>query len=183
MVAFFVKRNSLTILGILCYDLLMNNIGRQTKKCPRCGEKALLAANKCAECGLVFARMNRASNTEAKNCIKNKEYEKVIYTNQLPMDLNKWRLLLYCIFGGMFGLHSFYVGRNKRGIYSAICFAIIMTVIIIPVEFFWSGYDAFMSFFSVFGGIMGLMWLYDIVLISIEKFKVPVALKPEAGRE
>jgi len=159
----------------------MNQTNKLFKKCPRCGEKALLAVSRCNECGLVFSRMARASNLEAQTCIKNKEYDKVLYTSQLPLDVTKWKLLLFCLFGGMIGLHSFYVGRKKRGIYSAVVFAMMMIIIIFQLDIIWPAYDVFMSFFGIFGGVMGIMWFYDLVLISINKFKVPVALKPEKG--
>lgn len=155
---------------------------KQFKKCPRCGEKALLAVSRCNECGLVFSRMARASNLEAQTCIKNKEYDKVLYTSVLPLDVTKLKLLLLCLFGGMIGLHSFYVGRKKRGTYSAVVFSIMIIIIVFQLDLIWGGYDVFMSFFGIFGGIMGIMWLYDLLLISINKFKVPVALKPEKGR-
>ena len=160
----------------------MNMKGRQYKKCPRCGEKALLASNKCSDCGLIFARLKRASDVQAQKHLKQKEKHKVIYTSQLPLDIIKWKLILYCILGGMFGLHCFYVGRKLRGYYYLICFSIIMLIIIFQIDLIWAGYDAFMSVFAIFGGIMGIMWIYDIFLVSIGKFKVPVAILPEEGR-
>ncbi|MFA6859916.1 MAG: hypothetical protein WCR30_00840 [Clostridia bacterium] len=152
---------------------------RSTKKCPRCGEKALLASQKCNECGLVFARLNKASNAEGKRKLKNKEKEKVLFVSSLPNDVSKLKLLLFCIFGGYLGLHSFYVGRYLRASYSFLCFLILLVIVVFQIDLIWSGYDTFMSFFSIFGGIAGIMWFYDIILVSINKFKVPIALKSE----
>ena len=39
------------------------------KKCPRCGNKCLLSQEKCDDCGLIFSRLQYASNKAAKRRI------------------------------------------------------------------------------------------------------------------
>ena len=80
------------------------------KRCPRCGNKCLQAQSQCEECGLLFERMEFASNKAAKKKLRHFDTDYVIYTNQYPKDVNYIKLLLLTIFLGITGAHYYYVG-------------------------------------------------------------------------
>ena len=58
------------------------------KDCPRCGIRCLATADTCQECGLVFARMEIATNADAKKKIKRGDKDYIIKTSQLPGDVS-----------------------------------------------------------------------------------------------
>ena len=80
---------------------------KTTKICPRCGNKCLLAQEKCDDCGLLFSRLQYASNKAAKRKIAHFDSDFVICTKDYPSDLKWWKVLLMTIFTGLFGGHFF----------------------------------------------------------------------------
>lgn len=73
----------------------------------------------------------------------------------MTSDKNKDTALMLCIFGGIFGLHYFYVGRISRGLLS------LCTV-----------------------GLAGIFtWIPDIIKISIGSFKDNVGAPLRATKE
>ena len=144
------------------------------KKCPRCGEKCYNIEKVCDNCKLVFARLEYASNKKAKEAIKKGAKEQVITTNVLPKDVNKWKLLLICGFGGLFGAHNFYVGRYFKAIFS--CFFMFLTFVLIA--FFNNELVTmlFTNYLFLPAGLVFYFWFYDMLMIGISKYKVPIAL-------
>ncbi|MBQ8792861.1 MAG: TM2 domain-containing protein [Clostridia bacterium] len=150
---------------------------KQFKDCPRCGMRCLINADSCPECGMVFSRLEYATNADAKAKIKRREKEYILYTSQLPSDVSFIKLLLLCIFGGIFGAHSFYVGRYWRG-----SIVLVVTTILIGFTVFnqqmvaIDGTGDILGMISTVLGFVLFMWPLDIVLILMKKFKVPVAI-------
>jgi len=143
------------------------------KKCPRCNQKVYFNDIKCDECGLIFSRLNFASNFEAKKAIVNREGEKVIKTTQFPSDLKRWLAGLLCAFGGFLGLHNFYVGRYFKGAFSFIVSSISIILIFI-LESTSVLFQMPLWLFSA--AAVFALWFYDLFLIAINKYKVPIAL-------
>ena len=158
----------------------MNIRGRKSKKCPRCGNDCLLSQVRCEECGLLFKKVEDATNKEGKRRLLRGEKEKVIYVKKCPKDVKKWKLILISIFGGLFGVHYFYVGRWKWGLAMLIYFFAVLLMGVVFNSYFltiWSG-----TFFSVFGpltGIYTLSWLNDIRRVCFNSFKIPVSIISE----
>lgn len=145
------------------------------QKCPRCGEKNAKMAVKCSYCGLIFERLKWATNKAGKKMLHLGKKNKVVYTTKLPSDLKMYKILLMCIFLGLFGGHCFYVGRFKKGILM-LCFGIVFIIgailsmnNLIPVSIG--------TFIYIIVGALGIMWVFDIFNICIKKFKVPVSIE------
>ena len=155
----------------------MNIRGRKTKKCPRCGNVCLLSQPKCDDCGLVFSRLDEATNKDAKIRLKNKEKDLVIYVKKYPEDVKKWKMILLVSFAGLFGSHYFYVGRWKWGLAFLLYFLSVLFMGVVFNAYFldvWNG-----SFFSIFGPITGiytLAWLNDIRRVIFNRFPIPVSI-------
>ncbi|MBR5226737.1 MAG: TM2 domain-containing protein [Clostridia bacterium] len=145
------------------------------KKCPRCGEKTFINARACDGCKLVFARMEFASNKQAKRELKAGNKEAVIKTNQYPKDYNRWKTLIICFVGGLFGAHNIYLGRYFKGFFS-LCAMLVLCGLILAVP---SSTLAvlFAKWMFIPYGILAIMWLSDIMLIALGKYKIPVALE------
>lgn len=152
----------------------MSKLANPYKKCPRCKNKVQDYQKKCDECGLIFARLDKAQNKFAKKELLSGHKENVVYVTKLPSDVKKLYLILYCGFLGIFGAHCFYVGRYARAFYMLIVGLASVVLSVLPFTAF---YETFISFFFIFPGILGFMWAFDVVLIAIGKFKIPVALE------
>lgn len=154
--------------------------GRKTKKCPRCGNECLLSQVECDECGLLFARVELATNKDGKKRLRRGQKEQVIYVKKYPSDVKKWKMILMTVFLGLFGAHYFYVGKWKKGLCMLVYFLAVLFMGVIFNAYFisiWSG-----NFFTIFGpltGIYTLVWLFDIYRVTFNKFKIPVSIIPE----
>jgi ribosomal protein L37E len=161
-----------------CYNEPMRTKYRKdTFKCVRCGKKCLQTQKKCDECGLVFARLEEATNAEAKKQFRAPD-RSIIMTSQLPKDVKLWKLLLLCAFLGPFGAHCLYVGRYWRGTYMLFC-GILATIFVIlstplPPDWLLAVMGSIPVVFLI--GITAFFWISDFVFIAFGKFKVPVAL-------
>ena len=129
-------------------------------------------AVKCSDCGLVFERLSWATNSAGKKMIKQGKKDKVVYVTTFPSDLKRYKVLLMCIFLGLFGGHCFYVGRQIRGVFMLIggmFFIVGGTLAVLSVM-----PQAISSIVSIIVGSLGFVWIFDVVNICIKKFKVPV---------
>lgn len=142
------------------------------KTCPRCKEKNPLSSSKCEECGLIFARLNFASNKLAKKNILKSNKDDVVYVSNLPSDVNKWLLIALTIFTGAFGGHCFYVGKFKKAVFMMLCG--IATILCTFIAF--EQIKTFSYLVSIPVGIMGFMWMFDIAAVIFGKFKVPISI-------
>lgn len=141
------------------------------KKCPRCGNKCLPAQEKCEECGLIFSRMQFASNKAAKKKIRKFDKDFIIYTNQYPSDVSWLKLMLYVFFFGLVGGHYYYVGKYvKGGLMSAsFVYLVFCTVFNAQMVEYLETYYLYLPI-----GIMALAWIVSVIYVSTKKFKVPV---------
>ena len=100
---------------------------------------------------------------------------KVVYTTEMPSDLKRYKVLLMCIFWGLFGGHCFYVGRLKKAIVM-LCFGVVFVVgAILSINNIMP--TSIGTFIYLIVGALGIMWIFDIVNICIKKFKVPVSIE------
>lgn len=144
----------------------------RTKTCPRCNSKNSLNAYKCDCCGLIFERLNDATNSAGKKMIISGHKNKVVYVKKVPKDIKKWKLILITIFGGMFGAHCFYVGRYLRGVIMLLAgvYAFIASILAVSSMLPTSIY----TLSTLIVGILVIVYLLDIVNVCISKFKIPV---------
>lgn len=148
-----------------------------TKKiiCPRCNEKMPENSVRCTSCGLIFDRLNYATNSAGKKMIRNGNRDKVVYVKKLPSDVKKWKLILMGVFTGLFGGHCFYVGRYVRGIIMlfggiiAIVSGVLASFSLLPESIF--------TLCGMISGVMFIVWLFDVINICFSKFKVPAYIE------
>ena len=144
------------------------------KICPRCGNKCLKAQGTCEECGLIFGRLEYASNRVAKEKIRHFDKDFVIYTNQYPSDVSWIKLLLLSFFTGLVGGHYYYVGKYLKGALMTVGFIYLIFCTIFNAELV----DALTSYYAYFPiGILGLSWLVSLLYVACKKFKVPVIVE------
>ena len=95
-----------------------------------------------------------------------------------PADVKKWVLILITVFFGFFGMHYYYVGRNKIGIFFTIAFLVGVANVVIgsfiakPLTgFFW---EIFSVLVLVWGFVI-FMWIIDMAKVCFNRFKIPVS--------
>lgn len=162
----------------ICYNFSMNLF--RTKVCPRCATRVDKDFARCPKCELNYQKFEQATNKEAKSALKEGEKDRVLMRSGCPNDVKKINLLLYAILFGFAGAHLFYVGRKKQGLLYFIFFLIgctnailNMTLKVMPNgELFQLFYLLVFVWFAIV-----IMWVYDVVMIVFNKFKIPVGLK------
>ena len=144
------------------------------QKCPRCGTKHMEQELQCDQCGLIFERLNYATNKDAKKAIKEGKANQVVYIKNTPSDVKRYKLVLFAIFLGFFGAHCFYVGRYKKacvmlvmGLISVVAGILAITKMT-PIEI--------QTLLLLITASQTFMWLFDVVDVCIFKFKIPVYL-------
>ena len=142
------------------------------KRCPRCDNKCLLNATKCDECGLIFSRLEFATNTAAKNMIKKGDRSYILYTSDLPKDLSYTKLLICTLILGLFGAHYYYTGKYIKGILMSAMMAYDIVCLI-----FNSYLVEYLSILYLPIGIGVLAWIISCVYVICKKFKVPVFIE------
>ena len=157
-------------------------LGRDTKKCPRCEAKCLQSQLRCPECGLIFSRMENATNAAAVQRFKERDKEAVLYVKQVPKDKKKWKLILYTVLLGLFGGGYFYVRRWQRGLFYLLGFALLVVCVVFNAQLIsvWDG--VLIEFLGIFVGVYGVAWIFDIVYVCTGKFKIPVSLPKEESK-
>ena len=123
-----------------------------------------------------------ASNQKVVEYRKAGRDDEVHMSSVLPKDVNRALLIFYTILLGLFGVNSFYVHRNGRGIFCvlAISLSILFTILkmnlIITVGWlaivFQLLFEA--SFYLVVVDL--LLWATDVFSVIIGTYKVPVVL-------
>ncbi len=147
-----------------------------TFACPRCGIKCLTGTESCPDCGLVFSRLEIATNKDAKRKIKRHDKDFIIKTTNIPSDVSYVKLLLLTIFVGVFGGHCFYVGRYSRGIMFLINSLLLMSYVIFNKYLVNLDEGRLLAALSTIGGLFLLVWAYDVISVILKKFKIPVAI-------
>ena len=153
------------------------------KECPRCDTRNNITQDCCTECGLVFSRLDIATNKDAKIKMKRGDKEYIIMTKQLPNDVSFVKLLVLSVCVGLFGGHCFYVGRYWRGITMLTVTSILILFAVLNAHFInLIGIEA-LGAISSLCGLFLLMWPVDMVLILMKKFKVPIAIDIDSHTE
>lgn len=154
----------------------------KSKVCPRCGLRVMGEIDTCPDCGLVFSRLALATNKDAKRKKLRHDRDFIIMTNKLPQDVSFIKLLLMCIFLGVFGGHNFYVGRYLKGSILLGDFLVLTMFVIFNNSLVAIDGGGLLGFFSTVCGIVMLMWFWDLLMIITKRYKVPVAIDLE-GKE
>lgn len=149
------------------------------KKCPRCGNKCLKSQSQCEECGLLFQRMEFASNKAAKKKLLHFDNDYVIYTNQYPKDVSYIKLLLLTIFLGIFGGHYYYVGKYIKGGLMSISFVYLVFCTVFNAQMV-EYLETYYLYLPI--GIAAFSWMVSLVYVILKKFKVPVTIDMSSAR-
>ena len=147
-----------------------------TFTCPRCGIKCLTGVESCPDCGLIFSRLEIATNKDAKKKIRRHDKDFIINSSRIPSDVSYIKLLLLTIFVGIFGGHCFYVGRYFRGVVLLINTLLLMSYVIFNNFLVDLDGGRLIAALSTIGGFFLLIWAYDLIAVIFKKFKIPVAI-------
>lgn len=148
------------------------------KKCPRCQTKMQPELMVCPNCQLNYKKFNEATNADAKQAIKEGRKDDVLLRTGCPADVKRLALILITIFFGLFGMHYYYVGRNKMGIFFTLAFfvgvanAVIVSLVTKPLSGF--AWEIFTVLVLVWGVVI-FIWIVDIAKVCLNKFKIPVS--------
>ena len=149
-------------------------------RCPYCYENIPKYQTVCPVCGFSKDNIKTAKNKIVPKMLK-KDPESVIMITEVPDDLNRRKLLLLAVFGGMIGLHAFYCHRKKRGIYQIVATIILLVGTYINFGDIYvpglTSEPSFAAVVGVFGAIAFYIWLSDTIKIIFGRFKVPVVLE------
>jgi len=146
------------------------------RTCPRCGMKSLKLQDSCPDCGLVFARLELATNKDAKKLIRRRETDFIIKTSKLPKDVSYIKLMLWVIFAGVMGAHCFRVGRYWRGTLLLLNFIAIVMYVVFNAPLIALDGGGTIAALTTISGLILILWAYDLIMIILKKFKVPVAI-------
>lgn len=165
----------------------MDKVKIKKKKCPRCGCKTFLEGEICPGCGLKYKLLQNLSNVRAKEEIKAKHKQNVLYVTSMPSDVNKKKFWLLFAFLGIFGAHNIYVGKYGRGYYTLVTAILaFLAFMIYEIVFFQAGWvtASYVEYyftspiitFYVFGL---LVWFSDSISLMFKTFKYPATLNQE----
>lgn len=148
-------------------------------RCPICDAK-LEGGLVCKYCNITKDQIEKASNKKVKKYRKEDKADLIYFTNVIPKDVSKIKLILYTIFLGIFGVHLFYVNRYKRGLFSAISLpvAVFFQILKMTIVGFGSVIVLQLIYEIAIGALTFnlLFWIGDIIAIIFKGFKVPVVL-------
>lgn len=152
---------------------------KDKKKCPRCLYKMPSSNMTCPGCGLSFARLEQATNAEAKEALRLGEKERVVYTTIWPTDIRKWKLFFLALFFGWTGVHQFKVGRPWVGVwYLVVDLAGIVLSTVNGVNEWLTNETILVFWYMIMlaWAITIIVIVTDVVKIAFNRFAVPVAL-------
>lgn len=148
--------------------------------CPKCYGNIDKHTKRCQSCGFNMSSISGATHGAVKQARKDGFGDDVIYTSELPSDISKKKLLLLCVFLGLFGGHSYYAGKIWKGVFSSVVSCLMMafsilTVIYLDIRNIWgiAGLWA-MSVTTLLMGINLTIFLFDLIKICTNKYKVSV---------
>ena len=146
-------------------------------KCPICGAK-MVNKQLCPYCKITDEQVLNASNKKVSKCRKEGNKDLIHFTNIIPKDVNKLKLILFTIFLGVFGVNHLYVKRIVRGWYAIITDSLFLVFVIINMFVMPTS-----AFFNVIYQIIGyamainvILWICDIINVCVRAFKVPIVL-------
>lgn len=148
--------------------------------CPKCYGSIDKRTKRCKSCGFNLNSVEGALHKDVKRARREGFGADVVYTNILPADISRKKLLNLCIFLGLVGGHSYYAGKFIKAIYSTISFVFALTFAIISI-FFLETYSQMgivgvwcSSVSYLLMGINLIMFIFDLVKIITKKYKVSV---------
>ncbi len=150
-------------------------------KCPICGCK--MKYKICPYCKITDEQVENASNKEVVKARKEGRKNEIYYSSTVPYDVNRMRLILFTIFLGWAGVHSFYVKRNIKGIYPIVTFftcAILYVIDVFTASDLGFVYRLFFEIFMYATAIGIVMWVFDIFGVLTKTYKIPVVLAEKA---
>lgn len=133
----------------------------------------------CPSCGLNYDKFDMATNRAGKVAIKEGRKDDIVMRKGCPNDVNKTKLLLLTIFLGFTGAHNYYVGRYWRGIFFTTFFLFGVANAVLTTIFKQAITGAFYEVLTILALIWGavlLTWLFDIVNVVFNKYRIPVSL-------
>ena len=173
-------------------DLLYN----RNVRCPYCRAKILKYTTTCQRCGVTKKQISQASNTRAKEMRKEKKGGKIFKTKHRPEDVSFSKMIMLCGLLGMFGVHSFFVGRKIRGLITVGCFILgIVMMFVFPIgktgpegltEGMHPWREAIKPFFfpfDVFMLIPFILWAIDTIAVIFGFYKYPIRLGESEVKE
>ena len=154
-------------------------------RCPICDAR-LESGIVCKYCNVTKEQVENASNKKVKEYRKTDREDLVYFTNVIPKDVSKIKLILFTIFLGVFGVHLFYVQRYKRGLYAVISVSVALFLQILSsfVVGFRNVFILELLYEIAIGAFSFslLFWISDIIAVLIKRFKVPVVLGEKGGK-
>lgn len=148
-------------------------------RCPICGSK-MVQKQLCKYCNITDDQVINASNKKVSEYRKKDMKDLIHFTNVVPKDISWMTLLLFTIFLGIVGVNHYYVKRNIRGLFASISTGLSITLFIISLINPWlNTVMVFQLFFEIAFYSMAInviLWVCDIVNVSIKTFKFPVVL-------
>lgn len=146
-------------------------------RCPICGAK-MVNKQLCPYCKVTDEQVLNSSNKMVKKVRKEGNSDLIHFTNQIPKDVSRLKLILYTIFLGVFGVNHLYINRHKRGLFSIITDVLFITFLILYMCLLSRG-----VFFNIAYQIIGysmainvVLWIFDIFNVFVKAFKIPVVL-------
>lgn len=150
-------------------------------KCPICGSK-LVGKQICRYCKITDTQILNASNKKVKEYKKSGNTDMIHFTNVIPNDVSKLKLILFTIFFGFIGVNHYYVNRPIRGTFSLVSFCGSFGILIYGIaagkmsSAVGSIYNLLYQILFIMMAINVIMWFGDILACVFKTFKVPIVL-------
>ena len=150
-------------------------------QCPICGAR-LYQKEICKYCKITRGEIEAASNKKVVEYRKRGRTDEIHTSNVLPKDVNRAMLIFYTLLLGFFGVHSFYVHRDGRGMFSVISFVLSVAFAIMKASFkitiptIGIILELFFETAFLLVVINLLFWATDILAVLCKTYKVPVVL-------
>ena len=155
-------------------------------RCPICGAK-LVGKQLCPYCKITDEQILNASNRKVKEYRKTGNKDMIHFSNIVPNDVSKLKIILYTIFFGILGVNHYYVLRNIRGTYSLVSTVGFLFIFFlgIAVEISVSMEGVYNVLYNIFFYMMAInvfMWLGDIFACIFRSFKIPFVLAQKENK-
>lgn len=149
-------------------------------KCPICGSK-LVGKQLCRYCNITDDQIKNASNKLVREYRKTGNTDMIHYTNVIPNDLERWKIIVYTILLGILGINHYYVNRPVRATFSLISTFGSVTIFIVGMFWDFSGavkiiYNILFEVLFYMMAINVILWVSNIISVIFGSFKVPVVL-------
>lgn len=136
----------------------------------------------CPYCKITHEQVTSASNRKVKEYRKTGNTDMIHFTNVIPSDLSRLKIILYTIFFGLIGVNHYYILRPVRGTFacvstaSAFFMALLPFIIEISTKVGKSIYNIIFDIVFLAMTFNLIMWFSDLIGVIFGTFKVPVVL-------